>query len=583
MGKFRNFLLSKDTSETIECLKVLEAPCVKEVEKVVGEIHVIKGNTEVGKDVFTDLELLVSYNGEKGVIENINRLALSGSQIFLRELLLNPVSDPKILVKRQEVIKSLDNTDALEKLKGLEESFLWMYTNAQTDELMTLYNMVFFSNILTQPLNRRSEVLTGYNIYRIIASPLIGIFSPIVYFVIPYLVVRMKMKLKMSFMSYLSLMFKGIFSSKSILLASYPKIGYLSTAFSLIFYFQGIFNSVEVAKASYQISNFITKKMNDVTQFINLAEDLVRSSWSEDMRTYFFIGEKDYKCKGEFSSVSSAPFSVFSNFGKKLSCFKYFNKGEYKTLLRRVYIIDTISSIKQLPFSFPTYLEKKPVVETKGLWHPSLKTPVTNNLKIEKSLIITGPNAGGKSTLIKSALLSVIFAQTLSVTNAKAMSFTPFYYINSQMNIPDCKGKESLFEAEMYRSKANLDKLKELEGKRSIIFMDEIFNSTNPVEGISGAYAIAKHMSSYESNLSVITTHYLYLTKLSKNFPERFQNLKMNVIQREDEIKYPYKVSPGISRQYIALELLKKNGFDKDVVEDALEIKERLSQCPKPS
>ena len=106
--------------------------------------------------------------------------------------------------------------------------------------------------------------------------------------------------------------------------------------------------------------------------------------------------------------------------------------------------------------------------------------------------------------------------------------------------------------------------------------MDEIFNSTNPVEGIAGAYAIAKNMSSYPNNISVITTHYLYLAKLSKDFPERFKNLKMNVKNPTGDIVYPYRLTPGVSRQFIAIEILKKNGFDKEIVDDALAIKNKL-------
>jgi len=577
--------LSKDTSETVEHLKELVRPCAQSAEKVIGDVATLKGDADVGKDVYSDLELLVSYNGDgdSSVTANIDHTVLSGSHLFLKELLVNPVSDASLLKRRQDVIRGFDRPSASKTIKELaayEESMLWIYNNAETsEELSTLYNMVFFNNVLTRPLNRRAEVLTGYNLYRIVGSPLIGIFSPIVYFVIPYLIVRIKLKLPMSFTSYLMMMFKGIFSSKSMLLSSFPKLGFLSTAFSLLFYFQGIFNSVEVARAAYQISSFITKKMNDVMQYVNLAEDLSTNHWNPEMKDAFFIAETAYECRGQFAKISTSPkFSLFSNFGTKLSHYKYFEKKEYVTLLRRTYIIDTISSINKLQFCYPTFLDGGvPKVVVEGVWHPSLKKPVKNTFTIEKSLLITGPNAGGKSTLIKSTLLAILFAQTLGVANADAMTLTPFYYVNSQMNIPDCKGKESLFEAEMYRSKANLDKLKELDGKLSILFMDEIFNSTNPVEGISGAYAIAKNMASHPSNLAVITTHYLYLTKLATNFPDRFVNMKMNVIQKDDDIKYPYKVSKGISRQYIALELLKKNGFDKDVVDDALAIKAKLT------
>jgi DNA mismatch repair protein MutS len=217
------------------------------------------------------------------------------------------------------------------------------------------------------------------------------------------------------------------------------------------------------------------------------------------------------------------------------------------------------------------------VYRCEDVWHPSLDEVkrINNNVVLDKSMILTGPNAGGKSTMIKSILLSILLAQTITVSNCTSLDLSPIYFINSQMNIPDCKGKESLFEAEMYRSKKNIDILPTLD-KPSIIFMDEIFNSTNPVEGIAGAYAIIKNIASYPLTLAVVTTHFLYLTKLAKEFPNVFKNYKMNVVEENNTITYPYKLTRGISKQYIAIELLKQNGFNEAIISDALAIKKLL-------
>ena len=129
--------------------------------------------------------------------------------------------------------------------------------------------------------------------------------------------------------------------------------------------------------------------------------------------------------------------------------------------------------------------------------------------------IITGPNAGGKSTIIKSIGISLLTSQTLGLAFADNLQFTPFHILNSYLNIPDCKGKESLFEAEMHRSLDHIKMCKNLpEEQRSFIIMDEIFSSTNPHEGISGAYAIAKKMASFDNSVCVITTHFTQLTNL---------------------------------------------------------------------
>lgn len=119
--------------------------------------------------------------------------------------------------------------------------------------------------------------------------------------------------------------------------------------------------------------------------------------------------------------------------------------------------------------------------------------------------------------------------------------------------------------------------------------MDEIFNSTNPVEGISGAYAVAKKLTTFPMLRCFITTHYTYLTKLQKashstNPPVRFVNMRMDAKTDlgASEIRYSYRLQPGVSRQYIALELLRKNGFDLDLIEDAIAVKKQLLTLPVP-
>jgi DNA mismatch repair ATPase MutS len=153
---------------------------------------------------------------------------------------------------------------------------------------------------------------------------------------------------------------------------------------------------------------------------------------------------------------------------------------------------------------------------------------------------------------------------------------TPYTFINSQINIPDCKGKASLFEAEMYRCKSNIDALKGINSSDfAFLGMDEIFNSTNPVEGIAGAYAIISYIAKLPNVSSIVTTHYLYLTKLKKEC-SNITTYKMNILQQDNKIKFPYLLKRGISRQYIALDLLKLNGFDNDILEVAQNVKDKL-------
>ena len=281
----------------------------------------------------------------------------------------------------------------------------------------------------------------------------------------------------------------------------------------------------------------------------------------------------------------------FYSIGSQLSYFKTLNIERYKLITERIFVIDCLLSFVKTStlynLSYPKYQDlhtvNSPFIDMKKFCHINLlenKNCVMNDISFGKDHklngIITGPNAGGKSTCIKGLLTNVILSQTICMGSFEVLHFTPFKHINTQINIPDCKGVSSLFEAEMYRCKDNLDEIKNLSGKEfSLVTMDELFNSTNVVEGIAGAYAILNKMSTYPNVINIITTHFTYLTKLKKT--NKFDLYKMNAIVHKNGIEYPYTLTRGVSSQTIALDILEMNNFDKDIIDDATIIKNKIT------
>jgi len=598
-------------SETIETLKVLEVNDLSCPMCEALSASIAGRPSALGGDLLRDVEMVECYkhDDKETVMSSVCRTMTKGGQQYFKKIITNPICDPDTLKRRSKDIMACQSyINNLHMHLGIMQKYegdvAWVF-NSDKEELKQLYDIVYFTSIFTKQLNKKPLALTSYSIYRVIGSTTIGIVSPLAYVIIPYLIIRHKIGANISLFSFVKLLIKLMLSSGEMSTIFLPKslnsMRYVSYLFTLVFYFQGIFNSIELAKAVHKISKVLTEKMNGFILFIKSAKTIYQQC-SIHLNSFFSdLKLPDLTTVDTFEKHKPSSFSIFKNFGFQLSTFRHLNKEMYSPLINCAYACDAILSITRLKgesFTSASYINAvadapvestiRPFLRLKNSVHPSIlrEMAVPNTVVLggmtghTNNIIITGPNAGGKSTLAKMILVNTILAQTITVVPAEELTLIPFALIKSQINIPDCKGKESLFEAEMYRSKENLELLGKLpRNDTALIVMDEIFNSTNPVEGIAGAYAIAKHMSMYENSACVYTTHYLYLTKLASEFPKAFKNYKMNVEINEEtgDIVYPYKLKNGISKQFIALELLRKNGFDKELVDDAIAIKLRLT------
>ena len=358
----------------------------------------------------------------------------------------------------------------------------------------------------------------------------------------------------------------------------------------LIFYVHALFSNIQMAKSTNEIINILHLKLNGMSSLVKEGHNLF-DIIGNDIVGYSKIipFEVEKKFGILWDDIFTQQPHIMSNKGRILKTYRCLTEKKENLLdiLRFIATTDTYLSItklyKQGNFSFPEYDNKSltPNIEAKDIWYPILKDKVVgNSIIIGKNtplnVLITGPNAGGKSTFIKSLCLGIIFGQTIGIAAGNSFKFTPFSIINTYLNIPDCKGKESLFEAEMRRSLQHIKIMEELpKDNFSFVIMDEIFSSTNPNEGIAGAYAIADRLSSFKNSICLITSHYSYLTNMEKE--GKFKNYKIPISRDKDnKIVYNYKLIPGVSNQFIALELLERKGFDKDIIRKAQKINQEL-------
>jgi len=267
------------------------------------------------------------------------------------------------------------------------------------------------------------------------------------------------------------------------------------------------------------------------------------------------LGDWAHSTPGEYSLTASV--SDFLN--AYLLLRQPHVRTECNTLLCRVGVMDALQSVDTLlqressSFSVPevvlpnadpelptttTTTTNQPILELHEAYHPLLNTQQTKHtFSLDKHIVLTGSNASGKSTVLKTMLLNVLLAQSWGIVCATQMRWTPFATIRGYLYTTDECGRESLFQAQIRRIEEFIQEAtahKQMNAADhthtgySLLIVDEILNSTNPIEAMLLSYQYARTIGSELSDSSrmVMTTHYPVLTTLADNHPE-FANWAM--------------------------------------------------------
>jgi len=229
------------------------------------------------------------------------------------------------------------------------------------------------------------------------------------------------------------------------------------------------------------------------------------------------------------------------------------------------------------------------------------EAPVKNTVSLNKRLVITGPNASGKTTILKMTMLNILFSQQLGYGFYETGTrIRPYNHLHSYLNIPDTSGRDSLFQAESRRCKEILDKLTP---SRHFCIFDELYSGTNPYEAIASAYGYITHLTKLDNVDFMLTTHYIQLCKLfeqqntssesdkrekidkkstksntnennannannENNANNKIRNLHMEVADRGNyDFKYLYTLRPGISSIKGGIKVLYDLQYPASIVE----------------
>jgi len=439
------------------------------------------------------------------------------------------------------------------------------------------YNYVNYS--LLDFINNNSKFLQLLTVYDI-CSPIISLTIPILILIIPFIILKFKgNNINISnYVNVLKVVFKNHTIGKLFSFDSKDLSKNMYILFSLMIFIIQNYNNVNSCLKIYENFKLMHHKILTLKTYINNTIDIM-DKYEKNCKKYktyipFINDMNNYKyilsnMIPYFNHITDFKFSfnkMFELGDIKLLFYKLYNDDEYKNALSyslhfNGYIMNMNNIQKRFKNNQLNKCSFSKKTSFKGAYYPFLinKNPITNKYILDKNIILTGPNASGKTTLLKTTILNIIFSQQFGIGFYTKANIKLYDYIHCYINIPDTSDRDSLFQAEARRCKNILNKIQKSNKKHFCVF-DELFSGTNHYEAISTATSFLNYINQYNNTDYIITTHYIDLCNKINN---KSINYHMNVNEKSE---YTYKLKKGISNIKGGVKILKDMNFPKEII-----------------
>jgi len=496
--------------------------------------------------------------------------------------------DSKFLKDSQSIIKSIDNS----KIFNIDiiNNMLDNWTNIKNnDEFLMKHQYIEWDKFLF--LNESVIFLTLLTIMNIF-SPILQVLSPFFILLIPFFILKIMPGQKITLSSYITIL-KQVFKNNAIgrLIFDFNNMSFSKKIQSVIFAGFYIFNLYQNCKSCYAFC----KNQYEIHSHLHNTKTYLE--YSLDTMKYFKNKTKNFNSYKQFN------LSIF-NYETKIQfyidklnfvndsfySYKYISKpGNIMQFYYLMYNSKDFEDIMNYTYGFNGYMEllngvlnniknkrinktsfsTKNVCKFKDIFHPSIQNkPIKNNINLKSNKIITGPNASGKTTILKSTIINIILSQQIGFGYFNKATINPFHFIHCYINIPDNCSRDSLFQSEAKRCKNILDSIVKNKDKRHFCVFDELYSGTNPYEAVSSATSFLKFISKNNNVKFILTTHFLKLCHLL-NDNKNIENLNMKTEIKNDIPHYYYKITKGISKIKGGICILKQLNYPQSIIDNA--------------
>jgi len=384
-------------------------------------------------------------------------------------------------------------------------------------------------------LNNNAVFLQWMSIYNI-ASPLITLCIPVVLLIIPFFIIQIMGK-SLSISEYLNVL-KSIIPNHSIckIFTQFSDMSNgqkLYLLLSAAFYVFSIYQNILICIRFYTNMQSIFTQLCKIHSYVKYTKQRMNEHIKQisKLSKYKLFGYKLNEHLDVFNIMDtrlsrlslSSSFcmskiiqmgDVLELFYKLYTCPIYHNTmnysfgfHQYMDIMYQLKVLVYSNKIHKTEFIKKNESEEKQFI--KQMFYPKYINAEQNqsNDCMLSNMIITGPNASGKTTLLKTAFINILLSQQIGFGCFEKCKLKPFEGLHCYLNIPDTSGRDSLFQAEARRCKEILDITHDR--KRHFCILDELYSGTNPEEAVASTCAFMKYLSiKYPRVCCLLTTHY---------------------------------------------------------------------------
>jgi len=542
-------------------------------------------------DIINELELTKSINNkELPIYECIFDTKNQLSKTILNKTVTKYTTNIQFLQETQELIRLSSKKPYSDE--HIHNNMLASWKEIK-EETGFCEKYLFVSWSFAKDLNSNPHFLQIMSLYNII-SPILSLCLPIIVLLVPFFIIKMK-GLQINLKEYIEVL--KVIIKNNALTKIFTEFNSVSNGqkvymlFSAFFYLFSIYQNILICVKFYsnmkkihdylaQIKEYLIFTTQIMEQHIEICKNLITyKPYLNDLQ------EKYIQIKttllDELTKITSfsVSFTKVTEIGHIMSTFyKLHTSTEHNELILYAFglngyieLIHTLSTqITTKSMNFTTYADVSSNC-FKHIYYPKFITSsnncVKNDCDLSSNIIITGPNASGKTTMLKTILINSILSQQFGLGCYTEAIINPYDNFYCYLNIPDTSGRDSLFQAEARRCKEIIDNISLEPNQRHLCIFDELYSGTNPEEAVSSAYAFMKFLCNNKNVKCLLTTHFIKLCKrLSKHTNINCFNMKTTKIN--GKLKFKYILIEGISKIKGGINVLKDMNYPKEILEN---------------